>query len=76
MPNTHDADFDAQYDARGLARPAAAREHRAHEAQTREQLELARRATDEHIEALPALHQPIVRMLRQAAKQKQQQQPG
>ena len=72
---THDADFDETYSSRGMPLPAAAIEHREKRQQTEELLDLASRATDAHIEALPPHHQPIVRFLRQAAQQSQQQPP-
>ena len=66
---THDADFDDEYEARGLALPPAAVAHRAQRAAQAELFELARRATDAHIAALPEAHRPIVRLLRHAARQ-------
>ena len=66
----HEKDW---FSSRGASRagagalPAAAAAHRETERAQAELLDLARRATDAHIAALPAAHQPIVRMLRQAA---------
>jgi hypothetical protein len=68
---THDRDFRETYAAHGVPLPAAAVEHHAKVARQDELLELAGQATDAHIAALPTHHQPIVRMLRQAARERE-----
>ena len=73
---SHDHDYDEQYAARGLELPPAAKEYRAKERAQAELIDLASRATDEHIEALPPDHRPIVRLLRQAAQQEQRGRSG
>ena len=59
---THDSDFEQFRELPPAAK--AAREKRLVEA---ELMDLASRATEEHIAQLPTDHQPIVRMLRRAA---------
>lgn len=65
---THDVDFELY-----RALPPEAVEERARQRHNAELLELASRATDEHIAALPPSHQPIVLMLRQVARQQAQE---
>jgi hypothetical protein len=58
---THDADYEEQ------SLPPAAIRSREKRRLSAELLELAARATDEHIDQLPPGHQDVVRMLRHAA---------
>ena len=64
---TNDVDYEPEYTARGVALPPAARAHFEQRRAQAELVDLASRATDEHIEMLPEHHRPIVRLLRQAA---------